>query len=63
MAQNIPLITFNKGELSPKIDNRVDVEAYGAGCRRLENMIPTKYGGVERRPGLQYIHDSTEAPS
>ena len=59
---NIPLITFNKGELSPKIDNRVDTDAYGSGCRRLENMIPEKYGCATRRPGLKYIYDSTLAP-
>lgn len=63
MAQNIALITFNKGELSPKIDTRVDVDAYSAGCRRLENMIPVKYGCAEKRPGFQFINDATEAPS
>jgi hypothetical protein len=63
MSTNIAIITFNKGELSPKVDVRTDTEAYAAGCRRLENMIPTRYGGAERRPGLQFIYDATEAPS
>lgn len=63
MSNNIAFITFNKGELSPKVDARTDTDAYAAGCRRMENMIPTRYGGAERRPGLKFIHDATEEPS
>jgi hypothetical protein len=59
---NAPLTTFNSGELSPKIDCRADIEKYAAGCRVLENFIPTKYGCVERRPGTMFIADITEKP-
>jgi len=52
---NVPIISFNAGELSPQIDARIDVEKYGSGCRHLENMIPLIYGGVERRPGTKFI--------
>lgn len=52
---NAAYITFNKGELSPKVDVRADTDAYSAGCRRLENMIPTRYGCAEKRPGFQYV--------
>lgn len=52
------IISFNSGELSPKIDVRVDTEKYRSGCRRLENMIPTKYGGAERRPGTLFLDDA-----
>ena len=58
---NIPIITFNAGELSPQCDARSDVEKYGSGCRHLENMIPLIYGGVERRPGTKFI--SRKMPS
>lgn len=51
----IGILSFNSGELSPKIDVRIDVEKYASGCRRLENMIPTKYGGAERLPGKKFI--------
>lgn len=62
MTINEAIVSFNSGELSPKIDVRIDTEKYKAGCRRLENMIATKYGGAERRPGTKFIYDATEAP-
>jgi len=52
---NVPLLSFNSGELSPQIDARSDVAKYASGCRIMENMIPRIYGGAERRPGTQYI--------
>lgn len=52
---NMPIITFNAGELSPHIDARFDVEKYSAGCRVLENFIPRIYGDAERRPGTCYV--------
>lgn len=63
MSMNDAIFNFNAGELSPKIDTRIDVEKYRAGCRRLENMIPTKYGGAEKRPGFEFVYDGTAAPN
>jgi hypothetical protein len=57
---NIPITTFNSGELSPRIDARIDVEKYSSGCKILENFIPEKYGCATRRPGTLYIADLTE---
>lgn len=59
---NIPITNFNSGELTPKIDDRVDTEKYAGGCKRLENMIPLIYGCVERRPGTIFIANIQEAP-
>lgn len=47
--------SFNSGELTPWLDARTDVDKYGRGCRRLQNMLVTPYGGVRRRPGTIYI--------
>jgi hypothetical protein len=63
MSSYYALLSFNSGELSPKIDNRLDMERYRAGCRRLENMIPTKYGGAEKRPGTAFLYDGTTSPN
>jgi len=52
---NKSLISFNAGELSPKLDARTDIEKYGSGCRILKNAIPEPYGAASRRPGTQYI--------
>jgi hypothetical protein len=59
---NVALTTFNGGEMSPKIAERVDTEKYASGCKTMDNFIPEKYGCVERRPGTLFIVDITEAP-
>ncbi|KKM45581.1 hypothetical protein LCGC14_1560500 [marine sediment metagenome] len=55
---NIPVINLNGGEFTPKIDTRSDVEKYISGCRICQNMIPTIFGGVEKRPGTEFITSS-----
>lgn len=47
--------SFNAGELSPRLMSRPDLEKYGAGCRTLENFLIMPYGGVNRRPGTQFM--------
>lgn len=49
------IVSFNSGELSPLLDGRVDLDKYASGCRQLRNAKILTYGGIERRPGLQYI--------
>lgn len=58
---NIPIVSFNSGEISPLIDARADVEKYASSCRHLENFLGLQYGGVARRPGLVFVAESTEA--
>jgi hypothetical protein len=52
----ISVVNTNGGEYSPKIDARSDTEKYVSGCRRLDNMIPSVFGGSERRPGTEFIN-------
>lgn len=59
---NLPVTSFNTGEITPLIDARSDTEKYAAGCRILENMLPTIYGPVVRRPGTQYIATAKNSP-
>ena len=56
---NVPVISFNAGELSPLIDARSDLDKFRHGCRTMENMIPRIYGPAERRPGTKYIATTT----
>lgn len=58
MSSNEAILSFNSGILSPKVDVRVDTEKYRAGCRRLESMIPEKYGCATKRPGFKYVATS-----
>lgn len=47
--------SFSGGELSPYCDALTTSDKYPTGCRVLENFIPTVYGPVNRRPGLEMI--------
>lgn len=58
---NKSILSFNAGELSPKLDARVDLEKYSAGCRTLQNAIVEPYGCAVRRAGTQYVA-STKFP-
>jgi hypothetical protein len=55
---NVPIISFNSGEVSPLVDARSDTEKYPSMCRHLENFIPEIYGCAERRPGLKFVYES-----
>lgn len=48
-------ISFNAGEISPWLDPRIDMDKYRMGCRQLQNMLPTIYGGARRRAGTEYV--------
>ena len=49
------LVSFSSGEVSPKLDARVDQAKYRSALRQCLNMIPYKTGGLTRRPGTQEI--------
>lgn len=53
LTQLIP--SFNGGEFSPLVHRRTDLEKYRAGLKELKNFLITPYGGVRKRPGLQFI--------
>lgn len=49
------LLSFSAGELSPWLDGRTDLDKYAAGARQMLNLIPLPQGGVQRRPGMEYL--------
>ncbi len=53
--------SFNAGELSPKMDARINQEKYGFGARTMENFLPLIYGGAERRPGTEYVAEQNSS--
>ncbi len=46
---------FTRGELSPLVLGRVDIEPYYQGAEVLENCLPMIEGGVTRRPGTAFV--------
>ena len=55
------LLSFNAGELSPKMLMRSDFKKYDNGCQELENMLILSQGPIIRRPGLKSIADVNES--
>lgn len=55
------LQSLNKGELDPRLDMRIDQQAYQMGCRVMENFYPLIYGGAERRPGTYFCAETKES--
>lgn len=56
MPSAVPLLSaFNRGELSPLMQSRVDLDVYQRSAARMENMIPLAQGPATRRPGTEYV--------
>lgn len=53
--------SLTSGELSERALGRTDLPIYGAGCKKMENMIPHPMGGAFRRIGSRYIRKSPTA--
>lgn len=58
---NQPVInSFNAGELSPYVYARNDLSKYNLGCLTLENFSVLPYGGVVRRPAIQFVAETKQ---
>ena len=56
MPRSAPSLTsFVAGEISPRLEGRVDLEKYRSGAAELLNMVVHPHGGASRRPGTEYI--------
>lgn len=56
MARSAPsFTTFTAGELSPRLEGRVDLDKYRGGLADLTNMVVQPHGGVTRRPGTEFL--------
>ena len=52
---------FTSGELTRKLDARLDFKKFFNGARTLENMIVYPQGGVAKRPGFKYIAETRQS--
>ena len=46
---------FVAGEVSPRLDGRVDIAKYKNACRTIENMIVVPHGGARKRSGTSFV--------
>lgn len=59
MARVSSIVTsFQAGELSPRLEGRIDLQKYSAGAQTLQNMVVFPQGGITRRPGTYYAGSS-----
>lgn len=59
-VQNI-FTAFTTGEISPKINSRIDFNKYINGVEKMENAIIFPQGGFTRRPGLRFVNESKDS--
>ena len=52
---------FTAGELSPRLDARIDLTKYQNGAKTLENMFIFPHGGTQRRGGTKFITQTKTA--
>ena len=52
---SLALSTFTSGEISPRLEGRIDIEKYRSGLSDLTNMVVQPHGGLTRRPGTEYL--------
>ena len=60
-ATGMPQPSFTQGELSPSLYGRIDFDGYYRGLRTCRNMIVSKYGGVDNRPGTEFIDEINDS--
>lgn len=52
------LFSFNAGELSPRLEGRVDFEKYAKGLKLCQNFMPLVQGPITKRPGTYFVHET-----
>jgi len=59
MSIATPAVTnFTAGEISPRLEGRVDLSKYFNGCRVLENFHIHPHGGITRRSGFRFVAEA-----
>ena len=48
---------FTTGEIDPLLKSRIDINQYYNALEEARNVLIQPQGGVERRPGLQFINE------
>ena len=58
MADSSPILTnFTSGELSPRLNGRIDMDKYYNGASTISNFIVLMHGGLSKRPGTRHISE------
>lgn len=61
MARVSSIVTnFKSGELSPRLEGRIDLQKYNEAAQTIQNMIVYPSGGTTRRPGTYFAGRSKD---
>ena len=61
MARVSSIVTnFKSGELSPRLEGRIDLQKYNEAAQTLQNMVVFPSGGTTRRPGTYFAGRSKD---
>ena len=52
---------FTSGEISPRLEGRVDFEKYFDGCSILHDFLIHPHGGIKRRPGSYFAAEAKDS--
>ena len=52
---------FTTGEVDPLLKSRIDINQYYNALDQARNVLIQPQGGIERRPGLQFIFEVPSA--
>jgi hypothetical protein len=67
MINSFTQTNFTGGEISPRLLGRSDLNRYSNGARTVRNFVVQKHGGLDRRPGTEFIaktkHSGMGTPS
>lgn len=55
---NTIMNTWTRGELTPYLDGRTDIQQYYNGAKTIENFFILPHGGLKRRPGTYYVAET-----
>lgn len=51
-------IKFSKGQVSPKLIERTDLDMYDSSAQKMENVVSSIYGGVNTRRGTELVDNN-----
>lgn len=54
-------VNFSRGEIGPHLYGRFDVDAWQSGLKKARNVFVLKYGGVTKRPGMEFVAEVIDA--
>lgn len=52
---------FTGGEISPRLDGRIDITKYANGLRTCENFVVLPHGGARKRSGTKFVVEQKSA--